>query len=115
MSKFIFERLVSKDFSTVYYLIIRKDLNQVIFYTQNREAQALLLNAENIAGVFFDIYTSLYKTNREVLDNSLFEWKEPARSLGIGFSYDMYEEEKKRRRAQGKRVMVRISQAKQGQ
>ena len=111
MSKFIFERLVSKDFSMVYYLIIRKEYNQVIFYTQSKEAQNRLLNAENIANEFFEIYTTLYKTNRELVDDSLFEWKEPARSRGIGFSYEMYEEAKKARRREGKRIMVRLTQS----
>ena len=110
MNKFIFERLVSKDFKTVYYLIIKKYCNQVIFYTQSEETQNRLLSAENIVNEFFEIYTNLYKTNREEVDDDYLVWKEPARSQGIGFTYDMYKEVREQRRKEGKKIRVKLSQ-----
>lgn len=108
MSRFVFEKLFSPELDKVYYVIFQKDKG-ITIYTQDEEVQTRLLSAENVAAEFFKVYTSLRKATREELPERLLEWKIPCRSMGIGFNWEQYETEKRRRRLAGEKIQIRLS------
>lgn len=103
---FIFERLLSKDLEKVYYLI-RDDRKKVFkFYTQDKDAISRILSSENTEEAFFEVYTDLYKTVREVLRDDLLEWKTPLYSSCIVFDYQRICVEREKRVREGKRTRI---------
>lgn len=107
--KFLFERLVSKDFESVYYVIIEPQKDLITIYSQNIAELNKIVVSENKAQAYFELYTTLLKTNREELDYSMLEWKKPLMSSGVSFNYWLLKEERKRRELAGLPTRVRLS------
>ena len=115
---FVFERLVSKDYQTVCYVIKCKDKDIFNFYTQNDELFDSIFYADNSIDEMLEVYSQLWKTNREVLplffDNngkkeSMIDFKTPLFSRCYKFSYQKVMEQAKKRIEEGKKCWVRIS------
>ena len=107
--KFIFERLVSKDFKNVYYIIIEPQKDKITIYSQNLIELEKILNSENKAEAYFELYTTLLKTTREEVDYKYLDSKIPVYSRGVGFNYWLIQEERKKRRIEGLRTQVKLS------
>jgi len=116
---FVFERLITRNYEAVCYVIKCKDKDIFNFYTQNYEIMDNIYSADNSIDEMLDIYSQLWKTNREVLplfyDNegkkeSMIEFKTPMLSRCFSFSYKEVMEQVKKRREEGKKSRVRISQ-----
>lgn len=105
---FIFERLVSKDYDKVYYLIKNKKKKMFNFYTQDEETIMRIITSDNWEEQFYDVYTDLYKTTREELKDELLEWKIPLYSRCITLDFNKIDIEGKRREREGKRVRLRL-------
>lgn len=115
---FVFERLISQNYETVVYIIKCREKDIFNFYTQNDEIMDNIFNAENSIDEMLNIYSQLWKTNREVLplwyDNngkkeSMIEFKTPMLSRCYRFSYKKVMEQAQKRLEQGKKCWVRLS------
>ena len=107
--KFIFERLVSKDFEKVYYVITEPAKDRITIYSQDIEELEKIVSSENKAEAYFELYTKLLKTTREEVDYEYLEWKIPVYSSGVSFTYMSLQEERKKRRLAGLRTQVRLA------
>lgn len=115
---FVFERLLAHDYQTVCYIIKCKDKDIFNFYTQNEQFINEIFNADNTIDKMLDIYSSMWKTNREELPlfymrdgkkESMIEFKTPALSQCYHFSYQKVMEQAKERIENGKKCWLRVS------
>lgn len=103
---FIFERLLSKDLSKVYYLIKNDKKKEFKFYTQDEDVIMRICSSDNWEEEFFEVYTNLYKTVRETLKDEYLEWKTPLRSSCITLNYQRIAAEREKREKEGKRTRI---------
>ena len=115
---FVFERLITRNYETVCYVIKCREKDIFNFYTQNDEIMDSIFYADNSIDEMLSIYSQLWKTNREVLplyyDNngkkeSMIEFKTPMLSRCYSFSYKKVMEQAQKRLEQGKKCWVRLS------
>lgn len=116
---FVFERLITQNYEAVCYVIKCKDKDIFNFYTQNYEIMDNIYSADNSIDEMLNIYSQLWKTNREVLplfyDNngkkeSMIDYKTPTLSRCLSFSYKEVMAQAKKRREEGKKSRVKLSQ-----
>ena len=115
---FVFERLITRNYETVCYVIKCRERDIFNFYTQNDEIMDSIFYADNSIDEMLNIYSQLWKTNREVLplyyDNngkkeSMIEFKTPMLSRCYSFSYKKVMEQVDKRLKEGKKSLVRLS------
>lgn len=115
----IFERLITRDYEAVCYVIKCKDKDIFNFYTQNYQIMDSIYNAENSIDEMLEVYSSLWKTNREVLPlyyyengkkENMIDIKTPMLSRCFNFSYREVMEQAQKRKEIGKRSRVKLSQ-----
>lgn len=105
---FVFERLISRDFKTVFYLIKDRRKNIFNFYTQDEGVIERIIMSSKWEEAFFDVYTSLLKTNCERLPDDLMEWKVPAKSKCVRLDYEKIILERNQRAKDGKPTRLRL-------
>lgn len=105
---FVFERLISRDFKTVFYLIKDRKKNIFNFYTQDEDIITRIIMSSEWEETFFDVYTSLLKTNQETLPDSLMEWKVPAQSKCVRLDYQKIIITRNQRAKAGKPTRLRL-------
>ena len=116
---FVFERLITRNYETVCYVIKCREKDIFNFYTQNDEIMDSIFYADNSIDEMLSIYSQLWKTNREVLPlyyydsngkkESMIEFKTPMLSRCYQFSYKKVMEQAQKRIDEGKKCWVRIS------
>lgn len=116
---FVFERLITRNYETVCYVIKCREKDIFNFYTQNDEIMDSIFYADNSIDEMLSIYSQLWKTNREVLPlyyydsngkkESMIEFKTPMLSRCYQFSYKKVMEQANKRIEEGKKCWVRIS------
>ena len=109
----ICERLVDKEYKKVFYITKCKEKDIFFFYIpqDNKEDDDLCVKlCETGEDGFFDLYTDLIKTRREVLPlwyqegnikKSMIDWKTPPYHRCIAYSYSRIEEIAAKRRKEG--------------
>lgn len=94
---FVFERLISRDYKKVYYVIHSPNKKFFDFYTQDEDAIMKILSSSDWEKAFFELYTGLWKTNTERLNDDLLEWKIPVLSKCVHLDYEKVSVERQRR------------------